>query len=302
MSQDREQEPPAYHELLAKLPDTMPRLHRSLSAADRNRRNNLQRFLPGILLPGLEELLTYLDNICRAFDEDERLKVIAFLPRRIVFDFEASLEAALVGSLSVVSDLMRDVMEVELLLTDFTFHESHMDEWLRSSPRKRERTFGPGKIRKRLRDIGWDRYSDSVAGVDYRAHSESLHVSPPVHPFFGKGYTPANELTQAACFWEMFEHARRILEAIEIIRDMRAGSDWGDIPHTKELEKVRDAWIRTRRLQAMYVALIQAPSALRKELGRQPTIDEVVQKVRDQFAERSDSDTDEPPQETARST
>ncbi len=298
MSQDAERQVPTYDELLAQLPDAMPRLHRSLSAADSNRRNNLQRFLPGILLPGLEELLTYLDTICKAFEEDERLKPIVFLVRRLVFDFEASLEAALIGNFSVVTDLMRDVMEVELLLTDFTFHESHMDQWLRSAPRKRQRHFGPGKIRKRLRDIGWDRYSESVAGVDYRAHSESLHVSPPIHPFFGKGYTPANELTRDACFWDIFEHGRRILEAIEIIRDMRAGSDWGDVPHTKDLENVRVAWQRTRRMQAMYIALIRAPSELRKELGRQPTIDEVVQKVRDQFAERSDSETHEPPQES----
>jgi len=252
---------------------------------DSNRRRNLQRLLPGIRLRGFEELLTFLDAVCQAFESDERLKPIAFLPRRLVFDFETSLEAALGGNLSIVSDLMRDVMEVELLLIDFTFFELHIDEWLKADSDTRQRDFSPRKIRRRLREIGWDRYSDSVSSVDYKAHSESLHVTPPAHPFFGKGYAPTDQWAQDACFWDIFEHARRIFEAIEILRDMRAASDWGDVPHTKHLEKVRDAWVRTRQLQALYVGLIRVPDKLRDELGREPTTVEVLQRVKDQLAE-----------------
>jgi hypothetical protein len=93
-------------------------------------------------------------------------------------DFVIAVDATLAGQLSVVSDPMRGVLEIEMLMLDFIVEPRHLRRWLEGSDRDRRGFFAPGEVRKRLRDAGAGEVTRSVFGLDYKAHSAALHVNP----------------------------------------------------------------------------------------------------------------------------
>ena len=175
----------------------------------------------GARFHGLDELLTKLDQISAAWKQDAELSRIAFLVDRLSADFETAVEANLSGYSSVVFDAMRDVMEVELLCLDFVLEPARIAAWLKSNRKSRLREFSPGAVRQRVMNSGLHTVSSGDRiDADYAAHSESLHVSPvswPV-PFLSKGYVAEEDLvTLDAGFYEMFEHGRRIGNALLVL-------------------------------------------------------------------------------------
>lgn len=250
-----------YGSLLNQLAEAHPRIVSPLQRAQQHRERELGHLVTGARLAGLEELLRHLDDVSAAWGRSLSLTRLRHLVDRAITDFESALEATLSGQRGLVADLMRDVSEIELLLLDFTLDLDRIDQWLSADRRERLRQFAPARIRERLKEEGGERYDPHRA--DYAAHSEALHVTPLSHPFASRGIaSDQDSLLADLGFWEMFEHARRLLVAIDALHD-RVGEDFGD--HVRRLESlmaVELAWERTQEMQALFLALVEASQAL----------------------------------------
>jgi hypothetical protein len=271
----------AYEESLESLDQTRPLVSRALIAVHERRTARLAMLLDGAGLRGLEQLHAYLYAAERAYVDLPAIEKLAILVARVRADFETALEATLSGYQGVASDSMRDVMEIETLLLDFAAHPDNIGEWLQNDPGVRRRKYQPVKVRTRLQEVGIEPFaSDDYEPVDYQAHSEALHVSP-VGTLTGRGPEPpiddAFPFVSDLGFIEMFQHGNRILTAIELLRvvSLRRDGQTDYVPLTAR-DEFDDAYGRTREMQVIVMALVQGPSILTAELGRQPTDAELL--------------------------
>jgi hypothetical protein len=277
----------SYSASLAGLAERYSRVAQSLAKAESTRRSKLAALLDGARLRGVDELLRHLDAVRAAFTADPVLCDLAPLISRASAEIETALEATLSGYLAVASDAMRDVMEIEMLLLDFSLDPSRISQWLTSTSRDRWSNFRPAKVRERLCRVGVGRYRNLTRDPDYAAHSEALHVSPHQHPLMAKGvHVGDGSLVPDGGFWELFEHARRLLVAIDAVRDSAAATTWPNIPRGDDLLEVGDAWARTQQMQELYLALLTAPVELREELGREPTTGEILERAADRLSQQ----------------
>jgi hypothetical protein len=176
---------------------------------------------------------------------------------RAIMDCEYGLEATLSGQRGIVADLMRDVSEIELLLLDFSLDPDRIAEWLSADRRERLRNFSPARIRERLKEEASDRYHPHRA--DYAAHSEALHVTPQSHPFASRGIASDQDgLLADLGFWEMFEHARRLLVAVDPLHDSLGDAAVDGLGRLDSLKAMEAAWERTQEMQALFLALLEA--------------------------------------------
>jgi len=241
-------------------------------------------------LRGLEQLHTYLDAAVESYASLPEIADLAFLINRVRADFETALEATFSGYQGVASDAMRDVMEIEGLLLDFVATPGNAQEWLSSDRRLRMQKYGPAQVRGRLKEAGVKPYSDEgFEPLDYRAHSEALHVVPLRSSLSAKGPEPAEEPLPFYAdlgFIEMFEHGGRILTAIELLRVVALGVPKDYQPLTPR-DDFNDAYARTNQMQVMMIAFITGPQVLRATLGREPTTAELLQYLHDEVEAKS---------------
>jgi hypothetical protein len=75
-------------------------------------------------------------------------------------------------------------------------------------------------------------------------------------------------------YWELFEHGRRIILPVtgHLIRVGHEGIE-------ADLKLVSDAWARTQQMQMIYTTMFTAPAELRRELGREPTAAELLERI-----------------------
>lgn len=100
---------------------------------------------------------------------------LALLVSRVRADFETALEATLSGYQGVAAEAMRDVMEIEGLLLDFSTHPGNAEEWLKADRRMLIGRYGPAAVRDRLKAADVAPYSnDGFEPVDYQAHSAAI--------------------------------------------------------------------------------------------------------------------------------
>ena len=223
--------------------------------------------MSGARFKGLDQLLHHLDELVQAFTADPTLRRIAFLIHRSRADMETATEATLSGYVAVVGDAMRDVMEIENLLLDFAVNPAHIDEWLTANWKTIVVKFGAARVRDRLHAAGEGSYSTTAeSAACYHAHSALLHVGPHGDPsLVPRGFATENEWASDAGFWEIFEHARRLLHAIKRVAGvLTPGSAVHEIAG-QELTDVQDAWRRTQEMQGIYVALLKAIEKTRTE-------------------------------------
>jgi hypothetical protein len=279
-----------YSDQLPTLKDSRPLLAEALVLAEQRRTTRLTSLASGARLRGLEQLFTYLDAATKAYAELPALAGIAFLVERVKADYQTALEATLSGYQGVAADAMRDVMEIECLLLDFASTEGLADEWLTADESLRRRKYTPVKVRKRLQESGIKPYAnDDFEPVDYKAHSEALHVTPSRPPIAGRG----PELLQAELpfqedfgFVEMFEHGSRVLMAIELLRMVALGVPDEYEPLTAR-DDFDDAHARTHQIQVMLIALLEGPAVLRERLGRAPTRADLLKHLAEEVAAKS---------------
>ncbi|CPS14562.1 Uncharacterised protein [Mycobacteroides abscessus subsp. abscessus] len=280
---------PTYADSLATLSKSRPLLAQALVLAERRRTERLAAYLDGARLRGLEQLFAYLEAAVAAYAEIPSLSGIGFLIERVHADYKTALEATLSGYQGVAADAMRDVMEIECLLMDFAANRGNSDEWLHSDEKLRKRKYVPVRVRERLQECGVEPFSnDDFEPIDYKAHSESLHVNPGQR-LSTRGPDPLDEpfpLYGDFGFMEMFEHGDRILLAIELLRIIALGVPDGYEPIGPR-DKFNDAHARTHQNQVMMFGFVEGPSVLRERLGREPTAAELLGYVKDEITSKS---------------
>ncbi|MGW4848301.1 hypothetical protein [Nocardia brasiliensis] len=284
-----------YSELLPNLKESRPLLAQALILAEQRRSERLERLLEGARLRGLEQLFTYLQAAEKAYAELPAIAGVAFLVERVRADFQTALEATLSGYQGVAADAMRDVMEIECLLLDFAASPGNAQEWLAGDENLRRKKYWPVKVRERLQDRGVEPFaSDDFEPIDYKAHSESLHVTPRQSGVAPRGPDPVDDPVPFYGdfgFIEMFEHGVRALRAIEVLRvlamDMNPDKLSDDYEPLTPRDEFDDAHARTHQMQVMMVGFIQGPAVLRERLGREPTADDLLRYVQDEVAIKS---------------
>jgi hypothetical protein len=236
-------------------------------------------YAAGARLRGIDQVLGFLEAAEQTFAAGPPLMADSRgLIARAHADFVIALDATLGGFLSVAQDAMRDVLEIEMLLLDFVVEPDRLDRWLADTRRSE---FKPVVVRKRLEAAGVGEVTSSVFGADYSAHSETLHVNPKRLPFGGK--EARNEGVELdAGFWEMLEHGRRLLIAIQAIQ-LRA-SDSDELEPLGPLDEFWDAHKRVMEMQDMVIGLMLLPG-LESQLARRPTAEELLAYTRERVAE-----------------
>ncbi|WP_147452189.1 hypothetical protein [Corallococcus sp. CA041A] len=254
-----DESPLPYPDQLSALQETHPFCSKVLSKAQENRTRRLSRLVEGVRLRGLEELLGQLASYEATYRGDTRLEKASFLIARTTAYFAVGLEASLSGMHSVVHDSMRGVMEIEFLLRDFAASPSHVEEWLTWSEKTRRKKFDPRVLRQRHADRLGKEVQDVSEAVDYKAHSQMIHVTPRPHPLASVGITDdasgIDPFSSDACFWEMYEHARRVLWAA--YQFAKALSPDAALASPEEFNSFRTGWERTSEWQSIFFALIQ---------------------------------------------
>ena len=246
-----------YEQLLVQLGKLRPRTAAALGDAQRRRQEQVQALLGGARLVAVEELLSHLDALTTSWKSDTALNALAFLPARLADDFETAVEATLSGYLAVAIDAMRDVMEIENLLWDFSTDPTLVQQWLTADPTTLRKQFSADAVRKRLHKAGVGRYQTSAEAGDYRAHSAALHVTPTSRrsALTAKGRVPEHSFEGDAGFWEIIHHARRLSFALT-----RASATLAHQPRavpSSALPGLEDAWQRTQEMQTVYLDLLR---------------------------------------------
>jgi hypothetical protein len=251
--------------LLRHLSDRCPTVANGLRAAEASRARRLASYIQGVRLAGLEELLTHLEEVKRAFEARAELRPVAFLAARARADFITAVEALLSGYHAVAVDAMRDVMEVEFLLREFRHKLDKISVWARADLKQLNDQFRPAVLRQLHANRVSAKPQDLGEAVDYKAHSSSLHVTPYQGPFGGPGIVPDNVPFGAdGCFWEVFEHARRLLFELHSLKQVVAPRLRLPPGPRKGLKAVREAWKRTQEMQAIFLALMEAAEKRKK--------------------------------------
>ncbi|MEU0032122.1 hypothetical protein [Streptomyces sp. NPDC006335] len=257
----------SYESALARLAGERPRLASALHRAEKRRAQHAASLLTGARFKGLDELLRHLDSVAEAFKTNPQLSQLTFLISRSVADFETAAEATLSGYMAVAADAMRDVMEIENLLLDFAISPGHIEEWLTCDDKTRMSRFMPVVVRKRLHAAGVPPFATTAESVDYKAHSQALHVSPHQFPVARKGFSAGQGMDADAGFWEIFEHARRLHLALRRLTSRLQPDTAVHRLTEQELIDFEDAWQRTQQMQEIYMALIKATLEAQTENG-----------------------------------
>lgn len=282
---------PSYTASLAALTDKHPQIAAALRVAEQRRADRLAMYLDGARLRGLEQLYTYLNAAAEAFSDSPTLAPLRFLVDRVRADYVTALEATLSGYQGVAADAMRDVMEVECLLLDFAAHPDNAQEWLQSDEAVRRRKYMPVKVRERLQSAGVPPFADDdFEPVDYKCHSESLHVNPGQARLSTRGPDPDDDripFYNDLGFIEMFEHGHRALVAIELLRFSASDQSPHDFAPLMDRDAFDDAYARTHQMQIMMTAMVMGPQILRERLGREPTLAEQLTYIKDEVAQKS---------------
>lgn len=202
-----------YLEIIADLKHEYPSIAQALDQAGRARARQLTTQGIDARLRRLESLLQVLTASARIWQL--RHAAIGRLILRARNDFTVGLEAAISGQVAVTANAMRDVMELELLLRDFTLDWLKVDEWFLKDDRFRRKTFAPVEVRKRLSaaiGVSPDQLPDKT---DYDAHSMLLHVNPVDLDMLEGGFELRVRIaaTQLALA-EVFQHGARFARAI----------------------------------------------------------------------------------------
>ena len=253
-----------YEELLNDLGKTRPQIASVLKRAHTNRVKKLSRMQTGMRLHGLEEFLNFLELACAEMSRLPKLSKLAFLIHRAKADYEVAIEATFSEMRDVVFDSMRDVMEIEYLLKDFTEAPDHIDEWLSQSLDDPPGKFSPANLRKRQAQILGIEPSDLPTTKDYKAHSRFLHVNPYPNPFGGKGVLDGEAassdlflFSSDSSFWDMYGHASSLIESIRAILLAAGDKVNPDVLSDDQLSEFRAAHVQVKDLERMSYIMLE---------------------------------------------
>jgi len=169
-----------YHATLEESAKSYPLVTEALMRSDRHRPRRWQQFIDPVDLQAIELLMGFLTSTSNLLEEDDGTSDLAFIPTRIADDIRMSVEGLLSGYLQISSDAMRDIIETELLIRDFTLDLQQIDRWRNASERVLRERFQARHMRRRQADALGVPISDVPGATDYSAHSKLLHIGPPL--------------------------------------------------------------------------------------------------------------------------
>ncbi|MGH7923232.1 MAG: hypothetical protein ACREQH_01420 [Candidatus Binatus sp.] len=150
-------------------------------------------------------------------------------------------------------------MEIQFLLRDFEADPNGIDDWLTASEQDRLKRFRPFILRQRQAARLGIKPEDAGEARDYKAHSGALHVMPHPMPLGGKGFAPDKDtFGRDMCFWEMFEHGRRLIWQMYRLKHRVAPRMKGVASPQRGMKAFRDGWRLTQEMQSVFIALLQA--------------------------------------------
>jgi hypothetical protein len=98
--------------------------------------------------------------------------------------------------------------------------------------------------------------------ADYAGHSGVLHVNPHTPDLFRKGLVDTSDRFRIdMCFWEMFQHARRLAFATFALLSIPAFHGVHNPDPNVSLPAVAKAYERTQEMQQIFMALVAGASA-----------------------------------------
>lgn len=179
-------------------------------------------------LQGFNEIVNHARELEDYFSADAELSSLTFLVKRFRGNVEVAVEAMLGGRHGVLAGAMRDVMELELLLRDFTLDTARIGKWLTCDDATRVGYFGPGKVRRRLANALYPGQNvDLPDAVEYEFHSKGTHATPNSPPDFDNMLSTDSEPGELLFYsYEIIEHARRFFAAVYRLMRTLNHQDW----------------------------------------------------------------------------
>ncbi len=193
-------------------------------------------------LQGFNEIVNHATELEDHFSTDADLSGLTFLVKRFRSDVEVAVEALLGGRHGVLAAAMRDVMELELLLRDFSFDTANIVKWLTCDEATRVGYFAPGQVRRRLAKVLYPGQNvDLPDAVEYEFHSKGTHATPNSPPDFDNVLSTEGEPGRLLFYsFEIVEHARRFFAAVYLL--MRALNQHDSPLLDREMPGALEAW------------------------------------------------------------
>lgn len=163
-------------------------------------------------LQAYEDVVRHLDDLQALDGLDEH---VAGLIGRCREDVMLSVDAVVAGDLARVTDLGRDLMEIEFLIRDFISYPDNLREWAEASEGKRNDKFGFARLAARQeKERGLPHGHLLPERREYKAHSASTHPAPAgrPEPFAGD---PQNFIVNAVTEI-LIHHTQRVVIALGI--------------------------------------------------------------------------------------
>lgn len=221
----------------------------------------------------LDETLAYLAEAQKAFARSRRLSPIELLVSRAVGAFETGVLSVSTENYRCALNAMRDVMEIEYLLSDFLHTPQNLQDWFGCDDRARWKRFQPVKLRERKAnrlETSLERLSDTR---DYKSHSEILHILPRHLPLIGYGICDEkHEAGFHIALSDIVEHAWRFVLTVHSTRRRMAPHHRTGRSPKWRLQKLRN--LRRACLVAQWIALAGSTSPIPsiKEFTADPVI------------------------------
>lgn len=193
-------------------------------------------------LQGFNEIVNHAREVEACFSADAELSSLTFLVKRFRANVEVAVEAMLGGRHGVLAGAMRDVMELELLLRDFSLDTARIVKWLTCDEATRVGYFGPGQVRRRLATALYPGQDVELPdAVEYKLHSKGTHATPNSPPDFDNVLSTDSEPGELLFYsYEIIEHARRFFAAVYRLMRALNHQDWPLLD--REMPDALEAW------------------------------------------------------------
>lgn len=247
-----------YGTILEGWKDTYPTIYRLL-----DRRRFIKGITIGLLteqfsdyVRAFEEFLVFLSEVEELYMAFAKTEPIAFLVARIAEDFEVAFDVLASGHYYLLTDRMRDVLEVDLLVKDFLLDSTRIQVWLHSDPRTIRNDYSPRAIRARLAKAQRIEVGQLAGTSDYSIHSQLLHLGPMQyhHPSIPAPGTFRTIRGQQALSWiivclhEVFYHAGAIMDSLLALYHRLSHHSIKDVKIAADLEHFVAVYAKTLKV------------------------------------------------------
>lgn len=240
------------------------------------RARTIRRYLDGPYFSGLNKLLEHLDEAVKSFSEIDTLRPAVSLIERVKADCEVAIVCVFSGMSAAANDQMRDVMEIEYLLKDFSHNLDRLKQWAAATPEEERRFFSSNTLRQREANHQGVELSKLQDAVDYKNHSRELHVSKTSYRSVPRGidstFGRTGDLHADMGVWELFWHSRNLLFAISDLY-LAAG---GTGEHSSDDDPYVKAWNAAQEAKTAYFDWLIETIKNRKSEGGTTSVDRSV--------------------------